>query len=325
MLTNSPRRRGSRPTLLGTAAIVLSLAVLGAGCGSDDEGTAAQPSPTSPAPDAAPAAPRSTDREVAVEGGDRSYRVVTPPGDTGDTELPVVVAIHDAGNTVDGMIEATQLQRAAVQHDFAVVLPAAAEEAERTWNAGFCCGAGPSVGLDDMAFLDAVIDEVAADERVDADRIYLAGVSNGAVMAYQYACERSERVAGVGSVAGTMDPESCQPSEPVSVLEIHGTDDDVVPFDGGEMPDFVQATRPAISAEALVEHWAEANSCSEEPITSGNDPVTRTTWGQCEADATVELIAIEGAGHTWYASEFGPVDGAVDATGELLRFFGLDS
>lgn len=326
IVTNSPRRRGSRRTIVATAAIALSIAVLGAACSSDDEGTAAQPSPTSPAPDAAPAAPLSDDREVAVQGEERSYRVVTPPGDTGDggdTELPVIVAIHDAGNTIDGMAQVTQLQRAAVQHDFAVVFPAAAEEAERTWNAGFCCGAGPSVGLDDMAFLDAVVDEVADDEQVDADRIYLAGVSNGAVMAYQYACERAERVAGVGSVAGTMDPESCQPAEPVSVLEIHGTNDDVVPFDGGEMPDFVQATLPAISAEALVGHWAEANSCSEEPTTSADDPVTRTTWEQCEADATVELIAIEGAGHTWYASEFGPVDGAVDATDEILRFFGL--
>lgn len=325
--TSPPRRHGSRRTVLATAATALSIAVLGVACTSDDEGSAAAPSPTSAAPDGAPAAPRSDDREVTVEGRERRYRVVTPPGDTGeagDTELPAVVAIHDAGNTIDGMVQATQLQRAAVRHGFAVVFPAAADEAERTWNAGFCCGAGPSVGLDDMAFLDAVVDEVAAGERVDADRLYLAGVSNGAVMAYRYACERAERVDGVGSVAGTMDPEACQPSEPVSVLEIHGTADDVVPFDGGEMPDFVQATQPAISAEALVRHWAEAGSCSEEPTTTTDDPVTRTTWEQCDAGASVELIAIEGAGHTWYASEFGPVDGAVDATAELVRFFGLD-
>lgn len=324
-MISSSRRHGSQRAVLVTAATALSLAVLGSACSSDDEGSAAAPSPTPAAPDGAPAAPRSDDRDVAVEGQERSYRMVTPPGDVGDAELPVVVAIHDAGNTVEGMAEVTQLQRAAVQHGFAVVFPAAAEEAERTWNAGFCCGAGPSVGLDDMAFLDAVVDEVAGDEQVDGNRIYLAGVSNGAVMAYRYACERAERVAGVGSVAGTMDPESCQPAEPVAVLEIHGTDDDVVPFDGGEMPDFVRATQPAISAEAVVGHWAEANSCSEEPATSADDPVTRTTWEQCEAGATVELIAIEGAGHTWYASEFGPVDGAVDATDELVRFFGLDT
>lgn len=325
IMTSPARRHGRQRTLLVAAATALSLAVLAAACTSDDEDPAAAPSPTPAAPDGAPAAPRSDDREIAVEEQERSYRMVTPPADSGDAGLPVVVAIHDAGNTIDGMVQATQLQRAAVQHGFAVAFPAAAEEAERTWNAGFCCGAGPSVGLDDMAFLDAIVDEVAAEERVDADRVYLAGVSNGAVMAYRYACERAERVAGVGSVAGTMDPEACQPSEPVSVLEIHGTADDVVPFDGGEMPDFVQATQPAISAEALVRHWAEAGSCSEEPATATDEPVTRTTWEQCDAGASVELIAIEGAGHTWYASEFGPVDGAVDATAELVRFFGLDA
>lgn len=318
---SAARGQDARRVLRWAVTVALGLAVLLTACTSEDDRAAAPPSPTPPAADPSPTEPSSEDRQVTVDGTERAYRVVTPPG---DGAVPAVVAIHDAGNTIDGIVEATQLQREAIRNEFAVAFPAAAEAAERTWNAGFCCGVGPSVGLDDLAFLDAVVDEMAADERVDADRVYLAGVSNGAVMAYQYACERAERVAGVGSVAGTMNPESCQPAEPVSVLEIHGTDDDVVPFDGGAMPDFVQATRPAVSAEALVGHWAEANSCSEEPATNADDPVTRTTWEQCGAGTRVELIAIDGAGHTWYASEFGPVEGAVDATTEILRFFGLD-
>jgi polyhydroxybutyrate depolymerase len=259
-------------------------------------------------------------REITVDGTSRTYRVRTPPG---EGAAPVLVALHDAGNDPEGIVEVTQLDRAATQHGFAVVFPAAVERSERTWNAGFCCGAAPSVGVDDVAFLGSVLDELAADERLDADRVHLAGVSNGAVMAYHYACAHADRVVGVASVAGTMDLDGCEPSEPVSVLEIHGTADGIVPFDGGEMPDFVQATQPAAGAESLVERWAELNGCADEPATTTDAPVTRTSWEQCDGGATVELIAIEGAGHTWYASEFGETEGAVDATAEIVRFFGL--
>lgn len=314
-------RRTEPARLIRAVVATAALAVLLAGCGAGDDDPGQDAASPSPEEAAAAGPPRTEDREVTVQGRQRTYRLQPPPG---EEAAPVVVAIHDAGNDVDGMVQVTQLDRAAAQGGFAVAFPAAVEEAERTWNAEFCCGSGPSVGVDDMRFLDAVIDELSGDERIDADRIYLAGVSNGAVMAYRYACERSERIAAVASVAGTMDPDTCEPEEAVSVLEIRGTADEVVPFDGGDMPDFVQATRPAMSADALAARWAELNACADEPDTATDPPVTRKTWEECDADATVELIGIEGAGHTWYASEFGPVDGAVDATGEMLRFFELD-
>lgn len=299
--------------------------VLMAACGDDADrppvtgGTVSTPGGGVPAP----GLPQSEQQEVAVGGTQRTYRIVAPGGSAAG--LPVVVAMHDAGNTVDGMLQVTQFEPEISGGGFAVVLPAAVEAAERTWNAGFCCGPGPSVGIDDMAFLDALLHELAADQRFDAEQVYLTGVSNGAVMAYRYACERAERVAGVAVVAGTMDPHACQPSAPVSVLEIRGTADEVVPFDGGQMPDFVQATIPAMSAEALVARWAQLNGCAEQPADATAGAVTRTTWQDCQGGATVALIAIEGAGHTWYAPGFGPADGAIDATAEILDFFGLDS
>lgn len=328
-LPAGPRPRPSagrriRPAAALALASVLALLLAACGSGEDAAAPATAPEqPGSPAP-GSPAAggPQSEDRQLTVDGTERTYRVITP---TGDATVPVVVAIHDAGNTVDGMVQVTQFDRTATREGFAVVFPAAVEEAGNTWNAEFCCGAGPSVGVDDMAFLDAMLDELAADARLDTDRLYLAGVSNGAVMAYRYACERAERVAGVGSVAGTMDPDSCQPSEPVSVLEIHGTADEVVPYDGGEMPDFVQATLPAMGAEALTRRWAELNACAGDPAAVTEPPVTRMTWSECDGDSTVGLIAIEGGGHTWYAPEFGPTNGAVNATEEILRFFRLNT
>lgn len=308
------------PVVRPAAAAAVVLAILLSACLSDDD-RAGRREPLASPPGAPAAGPASEDRQVTVGGARRTYRLLTPPA--GDA-VPLVVMLHDAGNTVDGIVQATQLDRAAAGQGFAVALPAAAEASGRTWNAGFCCGPGPAVGLDDVAFLDAVLDDLATDERLDADRVVLAGVSNGAVMAYRYACERAGRVAGVGSVAGTMDPDACRPAEPVAVLEIRGTADDVVPFDGGAMPDFVQASLPAMGAEALVRRWAELNSCAGAPVTTTDPPVTRTTWQGCAAGTTVGLIAVDGGGHTWYAPEFGPVNGAVDASTEILRFFALD-
>lgn len=313
-----------RWTVLSGGAV--ALAVLLAACGgdggdqADTAGTAAPPE-ASPATPAAAGLPQSETARVTVDGTQRTYRSVLP-AETGGP-LPVVVALHDAGNTVNGMLQVTQFERAVAEGGFAVVLPAAAEEAQLSWNAGFCCGRAPAVGTDDASFLDAVLNDLAADDRFDAEQVHLTGVSNGGVMAYVYACQRAPRIAAVAVVAGTMDAEACQPSQPVSVLEIHGTADEVVPFDGGPMPDFVQATMPAISARALVESWAELNGCTGQPTTTTNPPVTRTTWQDCEEDATVALIAIEGAGHTWYAPGFGPADGAVDATAEIVDFFDL--
>lgn len=315
-----PRPRVARllPHAAVTAAATAA-AVLMTACG----GTEPEPVPgsSSPSDEASPSTPRRAERQITVDGTQRRYRVVMPPG---DEVVPAVIALHDAGNTPDGMQEVSQLDRAAVQHGFAAVFPAAVEESGRTWNAGFCCGQAPSVGVDDMAFLDALLDDLTSHERIEAGRVHLVGVSNGAVMAYHYACRHADRVAGVGSVAGTMNPETCEPSAPVPVLEIHGTADQVVPFEGGAMPDFVQATRPAMGAEALVERWAELNGCTGQPATSGEAPVTRTVWDQCDGEATVGLVAVDGASHTWYAPEFGPVQGAVDATGEIVAFFGLD-
>lgn len=320
---NGQRQRasGGRQRVLRRVAVcatVASALLVLAACSTE---TQPDPGVRSPSESTAAATPQRAERRITVDGTQRRYEVVMPPG---GEAVPAVIALHDAGNTLDGIKEATQLDRAALQHGFAAVFPAAVAEAERTWNAGFCCGVGPSVGIDDMAFLEALVDELAGDERIDAERIHLAGVSNGAVMAYHYACRHPEAIAGVGSVAGTMNPETCEPSAPVPVLEIHGTADQVVPFDGGAMPEFVMATRPAMGAEALTKRWAELNGCAGEPTTTGEAPVSRTVWDECDGGASVQLIAVEEGGHTWYAPGFGPVQGAVDATAEIVSFFGLD-
>lgn len=299
------------------ATVLVGAVLLMAGCGQDPADTAEEASPSPPAEEADGAEEVDTTEELTVDGQARRYRLYVP-GSAADTS-PVVVMLHDAGGTPESMAETTQFDRAARDGGFAVAYP---ESVRGTWNAGFCCGDAPAEEIDDMAFLEGLVEALTDRGRIDGDRVYLAGVSNGAVMAYRFACESDTPIAGLASVAGAMVTEGCEPSAPLSVLEIHGTDDEVVPFEGGELADFTQASETVPSSEELAGYWADANGC-EESATETEDPVTTTTWEECREDRAVRLIAIEGAGHTWYAPGFGPANGAVDATAAIVDFLGL--
>lgn len=299
---------------------VAGIALLAAGCGDGDEEPEEQTSPPEEAPEESPEGDgleQATTEQLTVDGQTRTYRLLAP--DTAPDSAPLVVMLHDAGGNPESIAEATQFDRAAREHGFAVAYPSSVSG---TWNAGFCCGGAPAEGIEDMAFFDALLAELGGKEHIDGDRVYLAGVSNGAIMSYRYACEGEAPVAGVASVAGAMAFEECEPAGPVSVLEIHGTADDVVPVEGGELADFTQASRPVPSAQETAERWADLNECGE-PTEDTDDPVTTTSWSECREGGAVRLIVIEGAGHTWYAPGFGEANGAIDATATVVDFFEL--
>lgn len=308
VLTTSSRLLSGRPVLHANIRVLLvrhAAAVLAA---------VALAACASPEP-ASPPAPARQSAQLDVDGRSRSYELFVPS--SAQRPSPLVVVLHDAGGSSETMVEVTQFDRHASAGGFAVAYP---DGIDRVWNGGFCCAGADA---DDVAFLRLLLDDLVADDRIDGDRVYVVGVSNGAVMAYRVGCELADRVAGVASVAGTMLTEGCAPVRPVSVLAINGTADPLVPFEGGSMPDEVGATAPAPPVAAVAAHWAEVDDCAGEPTVSSSDPVTTTTWEDCADGTEVRLVVIEGAGHTWYASEFGPVDGAIDATSEIVSFFGL--
>lgn len=229
---------------------------------------------------------------------------------------PLVIVLGGVGNTGESMVGATMFDRVADREGLVVAYP---EGINQTWNAGYCCLGGAASGPDDVGFLSQVLDDVAANNNIDATRVYAVGVSAGAMMAYRLACEVAERIVGVGSVAGAMIIDDCQPSRPVSVIEIHGTADGLVPYEGGRTAG--GATQPSPPAPAVAQRWAELNSCPRSTTTVVG-PVSTTTWAGCAAGTAVTLVSIEGGGHTWFAEGLGSVNGAVDATTEIWSFLG---
>ena len=226
-----------------------------------------------------------------------------------------MLILAGVGNTGESMVEATRFDRVAEREGLMVAYP---EGVNETWNAGYCCLGRATSGPDDVRFLSQLIDDVAADNKLDTARVYAVGVSAGAMMAYKLACDQAARIAGVGSVAGAMVLDACHPSRPVSVIEIHGTTDGLVPYEGGRTAG--GATQPSPPTLAVAQRWAELNACPGSAATKVEGVVSTSTWTGCGEGTGVKLITIDGGGHTWFAESLGPTSGAIDATTEIWNF-----
>lgn len=282
--------------------IVASLLIFVA-CGGSD-------SSSEPAPP-----PAVQHHELEVDGLGRSYRLFVPLSLDRAKPAPLVLILAGVGNTGESMVQATGFDRVAEREGLVVAYP---EGVNETWNAGYCCLGRATSGPDDVRFLTLLIDDVASKNRIDSARVYAVGVSAGAMMAYKLACEQAGRIAGVGAVAGAMVLDACQPTRPVSVIEIHGTSDGLVPYDGGRTAG--GATQPSPPTPAVAQRWAELNRCTTEPATRQEGAVSTSTWTGCAAGTGVKLVTIDGGGHTWFAEGLGPINGAVDSTGEIWTF-----
>jgi len=254
-------------------ALVLTCAVLIAGCGSSDGSTAS--APAAPATPAAPAAPAracsSAKAPPAKVPGAPLDTILRVPADVRGTPAPLVLALHFATGSGAQMEQVTRLTPEARRSGFVVAYPSA--------TAG-----GVWAGADEIG---AVTQTLAAIERsacIDPARIYLTGISNGGGMANLLACRFPGRFAGVvlfaPAVSGIGD---CRPSRPISMLEIHGSGDPLVPY--GPIPAFVAA-------------WAKLDGCASGPRSSRvTAAVTRQRWHGCRGGAAVEHLRLAGGRH----------------------------
>ncbi len=202
--------------------------------------------------------PAVAHRRLNVGGVDRTYRLYTPPDSQDAGPVPLVLALHGSGNTADSLVDSSEFDDAADAGGFIVAYPQAVGI---SWNAGFCCTTGRGDPAADIRFLDALVTDVVASRRIDERRIYAVGFSAGGMMAYRLACDLAGRFAGVGVIAASMVLDDCRPSRPVSVIAIHGTADDVVPYAGGRIDG--GATKPAPPAPAVAERWATLDACPD--------------------------------------------------------------
>ena len=198
---------------------------------------------------------------VHTIGGDRPALLVLPSGYDPQTPLPLILSLHGYSSHYSFQDSYFGLSSLLNSHGFALILPNGTrdEEENRFWNAtDLCCGSTDSKP-DDVAYLTGLVEEAA--ERVNIDRTFAAGLSNGAFMSYRLACESLPGLTAIVAVAGSSftDPARCASAHPISILHIHGTADDVVKIEGGSNPNLGEGTHP--DARELARRWAERAGC----------------------------------------------------------------
>jgi polyhydroxybutyrate depolymerase len=247
---------------------------------------------------------------VATDDGDRTARV--HHGGTAGPGAPLVVVLHGAGGSAADVAANLGWDRLADREGLVVAYP---DGLAHTWNAGACCGAARDRRVDDIGFLDALVTAVH-----DADGtgpVYAVGFSNGAMMAYAWACARPGALAGIGPVAGALVTDCATPA-PLTVVAVHGTDDERVPFTGGRGPS--GAVFPSFDA-SLAPFRAAAACPAQVDVAAARVDVApaHVDARTCAAGRTVVADVIDGLPHTWPGAgpSAGTDDGPLDATGFL--------
>lgn len=195
---------------------------------------------------------------------ERPYRWKVPRDYRDDQPTPLLILLH--GFTADGWMQDVYFRLSALadERNFLYAYPDGTRNLAglRFWNATDACCDYEGRGIDDVAYISAIIDDLEYQYNVDPKRIFLVGHSNGGFMAHRMACDVSHRIAGIVSLAGGVwkDITRCNPTEPVAVLQVHGTLDVVIPYLGGS-PGIVPLLPAAPGAKETVRHWAAFNGC----------------------------------------------------------------
>jgi len=295
-------------------ALLASAAVLVVACsgGTATSSPSAAASVVSAAPSTSPAASHAP---AVVVGGDRPVTVHVPPGYDPATPAPLLILLHGYGSSGKEHDTYFHLGEEAARRGYLYVHPDGTLDSGggRFWNAtDACCDFDP-VGVDDASYLSGVIEEIQAAFAVDPKRVDVIGHSNGGFMSYALACAHADQVAAIASLAGATfgDPTECAPSEPVSVLEIHGDADDTIAYEGGTIDLGAGRTAaPYPGAETSVATWATYDGCStsaavdahvdvDADLGSADAPAeaTVTRWSGCDPGGAAELWSIPGGGH----------------------------
>lgn len=250
------------------------------------------------------AAPGTT---VTVDLEDRPFQLHVPESYDPAGTFPLVVLLHGYTSSATEQEQYFRLTAESDRRGFLYAMPDGTTDpdGERFWNATEACCDFRRSGVDDSGYLRGLIDAVTSAYPVDPSRVYLVGHSNGGFMALRMACEHASVITAVVSLAGaaTDDAAQCTPDRPVTVLQIHGTDDDVIPFDGG-----ANFGRPFPSVEGTLDLWRGRNGCTDQadPPAAALDldsdlpgaETTVTTYAAgCRDGTRVELWSIAEGSH----------------------------
>ena len=247
----------------------------------------------------------------SVELGDvdRPARLVAP--ETVTAPAPLLVLLHGYTSNAEFADQYLAVTQQAASRGLYVLLASGTKDAlgRQFWDATAACCNSLGAPVDDVGYLGGLIDAALAARPIDPTRVYVLGHSNGGFMAYRLACERADQIAAVAVLAGSdaASAGDCAPSRPVSVLHLHGTADDIVPYAGGRIPaalgDFSGSFPGAVE---VITRWAARDGCDPQAVVgepldldagvAGAETVVSIYEG-CAGGVDVQLDTITAGGH----------------------------
>lgn len=253
----------------------------------------------------APSTTQPTSTSTTTGSPVRAYSKFIPSSYSKDTSIPLVVLLHGYGATGAQQESYMKFESVAEKNKFILVYPDGTTDSvgKRFWNAtDACCNFFSEV--DDDAYLLSILKEMESNYSIDAKRIYFVGHSNGGFMSYRMACRHSDRIAAIASLAGAsyFKATDCGAKNSVSVLQVHGTNDETILYEGGQI---LGNSYPG--AFASVSQWATFNHCTQNAVARSTkldlesniagDETSVTTWTNCQNSSEVELWTMKNATH----------------------------
>lgn len=260
---------------------------------------------------------------ISHDGIQRDYILYIPELYDGSTAVPLILNFHGFGSNANEQMFYGDFRDIADTEGFLLVHPEGTTFiGNQFWNVGF---PGISSTIDDVGFTEALIDELATLYTINLDRVYATGMSNGGFMSFLLACQLSEKIAAVASVTGSMTQDTfndCNAQLPTPVLQIHGTEDDVVLYNGNTL---------SIPIADVISYWVDYNNCETTPSTttlpdldvSDGSTVEHSVYENSDNGITTEHMKVIGGGHTWPGSVLNTAgtNQDIDASMEIWLFF----
>ena len=229
----------------------------------------------------------------------RQYIEYVPSTYTGTESLPLIICLHGLGDNMTNF-SSIGMHLLGETENFITLYPQAQNSSIGTlWNAGVSyMGMTLNATVQDVGFINLLIDTTSSLYNIDPSRIYICGFSMGGFMAQRLACESSYRIAAIASVAGTRATSLvCSPTNPVPVCHFHGTADQTIPY---------SANPYGIDTDTLIKYWVNFNECDINPtsenlpdVVADNITVEHFTYTNNGNGVTTELYKATGADHQW--------------------------
>ena len=268
-------------------------------------------------------AQQTINASITHDGIERDYILYVPEIYDGSTTVPLVLNFHGFGSSASQQMFYGDFRDIADTEGFLLVHPEGTTFiGNQFWNVGF---PGLSSNIDDVGFTEALIDELATLYAIDLDRVYATGMSNGGFMSFLLACQLSEKIAAVASVTGSMTQDTfddCNAQHPTPVLQIHGTEDDVVLYNENNL---------SLPIPDVISYWVDHNNCETTPTTttlpdvdvSDGSTIEHSVYEDGDNGVTTEHMKVIGGGHTWPGSVLNTAgtNQDIDASMEIWLFF----